>query len=114
MQREVGFLCTTVTTLQHRKEYPSNNQLPTPTTRMSQKKLNSPEGRRGWNFNIPFVLLVAAHPQVNFVLLHYVFYTFGHVGGKNKKTHKCQFFFSSGTFSARQRNRGPKNMVSVV
>ena len=41
-------------------------------------------------------------------------YTFGHVGGKNKKTHKCQFFFSSGTFSARRRNRGPKNIVGVA
>ena len=44
------------------------------------------------------------------------FYTFGHVGGKNKKkTHKCLgFFFSSGTFSARRSNRGPKNIVSVA
>ena len=36
------------------------------------------------------------------------------VGGKNKKTLKCQFFFSSGTFWACQRNPGPKNIVSVA
>ncbi len=33
---------------------------------------------------------------------------------KTKKTLECQFFFASGTFEARWRNPGPKNIVSVA
>ncbi len=33
---------------------------------------------------------------------------------KIKKHKNGSFFFSSGTFSARRRNRGPKNIMSVA
>ncbi len=40
---------------------------------------------------------------------------FGMAEEKNTKTTlSCQFFSSSGTFSARRRNHGPKNTVSVA
>ena len=40
---------------------------------------------------------------------------FWHVGGQNKKKRSNVSFFSSpGTFSARRRNRGPKNIVSIA